>query len=77
MKHFLQKLVSQLMDCKVDVQSKEKESVQVIQKNVHYSMDSLSAWYMSVTQVNVNWQFFFFFAKKLAYDWRGLELQWT
>ncbi|XP_006058136.3 origin recognition complex subunit 3 isoform X2 [Bubalus bubalis] len=50
MKHFLQKLVSQLMDCKVDVQSKEKESVQVIQKNVHYSMDSLSAWYMSVTQ---------------------------
>lgn len=38
------------MDCKVDVQSKEKESVQVIQKNVHYSMDSLSAWYMSVTQ---------------------------
>ncbi|XP_005902956.1 origin recognition complex subunit 3 isoform X2 [Bos mutus] len=50
MKHFLQKLVSQLVDCKVDVQSKEKESVQVIQKNVHYSMDSLSAWYMSVTQ---------------------------
>ncbi|XP_068841391.1 origin recognition complex subunit 3 isoform X1 [Capricornis sumatraensis] len=50
MKHFLQKLVSQLTDCKVDVQSKEKESVQVIQKNVHYSMDSLSAWYMSVTQ---------------------------
>ncbi|XP_040094758.1 origin recognition complex subunit 3 isoform X6 [Oryx dammah] len=50
MKHFLQKLVSQLMDCKVDVQSKEKESVQVIQKNVHYSMDSLCAWYMSVTQ---------------------------
>uniref|UniRef100_A0A8C2NKI2 Origin recognition complex subunit 3 n=1 Tax=Capra hircus TaxID=9925 RepID=A0A8C2NKI2_CAPHI len=48
MKHFLQKLlVSQLMDCKVDVQSKEKESVQVIQKNVHYSMDSLSAWYMN------------------------------
>uniref|UniRef100_A0A8C2NJX8 Origin recognition complex subunit 3 n=1 Tax=Capra hircus TaxID=9925 RepID=A0A8C2NJX8_CAPHI len=44
-----------LMDCKVDVQSKEKESVQVIQKNVHYSMDSLSAWYMSVTQVNKHW----------------------
>lgn len=54
MKHFLQKLVSQLMDCKVDVQSKEKESDRVTQKNVHYSMDSLSAWYMSVTQVNVN-----------------------
>ncbi|XP_040094756.1 origin recognition complex subunit 3 isoform X4 [Oryx dammah] len=52
MKHFLQKLVSQLMDCKVDVQSKEKESVQVIQKNVHYSMDSLCAWYMSVTQTD-------------------------
>ncbi|XP_043294926.1 origin recognition complex subunit 3 isoform X1 [Cervus elaphus] len=50
MKHFLQKLVSQLMDCKVDVQSKEKESDRVTQKNVHYSMDSLSAWYMSVTQ---------------------------
>ncbi|KAB0350938.1 hypothetical protein FD754_015795 [Muntiacus muntjak] len=50
MKHFLQKLVSQLMDCKVDVHSKEKESDRVTQKNVHYSMDSLSAWYMSVTQ---------------------------
>ncbi|CAI9164352.1 unnamed protein product [Rangifer tarandus platyrhynchus] len=50
MKHFLQKLVSQLMDCKVDVQSKEKESDRVTQKNVHYSMDSLSAWYMSITQ---------------------------
>ncbi|XP_043294927.1 origin recognition complex subunit 3 isoform X2 [Cervus elaphus] len=52
MKHFLQKLVSQLMDCKVDVQSKEKESDRVTQKNVHYSMDSLSAWYMSVTQAD-------------------------
>ncbi|XP_020734785.1 origin recognition complex subunit 3 isoform X2 [Odocoileus virginianus] len=50
MKHFLQKLFSQLMDCKVDVQSKEKESDRVTQKNVHYSMDSLSAWYMSITQ---------------------------
>ncbi|KAM9676325.1 origin recognition complex subunit 3 isoform 5-T5 [Dama dama] len=53
MKHFLQKLVSQLMDCKVDVQSKEKESDRVTQKNVHYSMDSLSAWYMSVTQLSL------------------------
>lgn len=54
MKHFLQKLASQLMDCNVDVQSKEKESVQVTQKKIPYSMDSLSTWYMSVTQVNVN-----------------------
>ncbi|XP_020734786.1 origin recognition complex subunit 3 isoform X3 [Odocoileus virginianus] len=52
MKHFLQKLFSQLMDCKVDVQSKEKESDRVTQKNVHYSMDSLSAWYMSITQAD-------------------------
>ncbi|XP_007195995.1 origin recognition complex subunit 3 isoform X2 [Balaenoptera acutorostrata] len=50
MKHFLQKLASQLMDCNVDVQSKEKESVQVTQKKIHYSMDSLSTWYMNVTQ---------------------------
>ncbi|XP_032506865.1 origin recognition complex subunit 3 isoform X4 [Phocoena sinus] len=50
MKHFLQKLASQLMDCNVDVQSKEKESVQVTQKKIPYSMDSLSTWYMSVTQ---------------------------
>ncbi|XP_060139981.1 origin recognition complex subunit 3 isoform X3 [Globicephala melas] len=53
MKHFLQKLASQLMDCNVDVQSKEKESVQVTQKKIHYSMDSLSTWYMSVTQTDV------------------------
>ncbi|XP_057593704.1 origin recognition complex subunit 3 isoform X3 [Hippopotamus amphibius kiboko] len=50
MKHFLQKLASQLVDCNVDVQSKEKESVQVTQKRIHYSMDSLSTWYMNVTQ---------------------------
>ncbi|XP_068407584.1 origin recognition complex subunit 3 isoform X1 [Eschrichtius robustus] len=49
-KHFLQKLASQLMDCNVDVQSKEKESVQVTQKKIYYSMDSLSTWYMNVTQ---------------------------
>ncbi|XP_024589464.1 origin recognition complex subunit 3 isoform X3 [Neophocaena asiaeorientalis asiaeorientalis] len=53
MKHFLQKLASQLMDCNVDVQSKEKESVQVTQKKIPYSMDSLSTWYMSVTQTDV------------------------
>ncbi|XP_059797659.1 origin recognition complex subunit 3 isoform X3 [Balaenoptera ricei] len=52
MKHFLQKLASQLMDCNVDVQSKEKESVQVTQKKIHYSMDSLSTWYMNVTQTD-------------------------
>ncbi|KAM9059882.1 origin recognition complex subunit 3 isoform 2-T2 [Megaptera novaeangliae] len=50
MKHFLQKLASQLMDCNVDIQSKEKESVQVTQKKIYYSMDSLSTWYMNVTQ---------------------------
>ncbi|XP_062953108.1 origin recognition complex subunit 3 isoform X3 [Cynocephalus volans] len=52
MKHFLQKLVSQLMDCYVDVQSKEEESVQVTQKKTHYSMDSLSSWYMTVAQTD-------------------------
>ncbi|XP_055114320.1 origin recognition complex subunit 3 isoform X5 [Symphalangus syndactylus] len=49
-KHFLQKLVSQLMDCCVDIKSKEEESVQVTQRKTHYSMDSLSSWYMTVTQ---------------------------
>ncbi|XP_032131179.1 origin recognition complex subunit 3 isoform X1 [Sapajus apella] len=49
-KHFLQKLVSQLMDCCVDIKSKEEESVQVTQRKRHYSMDSLSSWYMTVTQ---------------------------
>ncbi|EHB05059.1 Origin recognition complex subunit 3 [Heterocephalus glaber] len=50
MKHFLQKLVSQLMDCSVDIKFKEGESVQSTQKKTHCSMDSLSSWYMSVTQ---------------------------
>nr|XP_035152197.2 origin recognition complex subunit 3 isoform X3 [Callithrix jacchus] len=49
-KHFLQKLVSQLMDCCVDIKSKEEEGVQVTQRKTHYSMDSLSSWYMTVTQ---------------------------
>ncbi|XP_070274212.1 origin recognition complex subunit 3 isoform X1 [Myotis yumanensis] len=48
MKHFLQKLFSQLMDCRVDVESKEEEKD--IQKKTHCSMDSLSSWYMNVTQ---------------------------
>ncbi|XP_023567701.1 origin recognition complex subunit 3 [Octodon degus] len=50
MKHFLQKLLSQLMDCSVDTKPKEGESVQVTQKKTHCSMDSLSSWYMTVTQ---------------------------
>ncbi|KAF6115368.1 origin recognition complex subunit 3 [Phyllostomus discolor] len=48
MKHFLQKLCSQLMDCHVDVESKEQEKD--IQKKIHCSMDFLSSWYMNVTQ---------------------------
>ncbi|XP_016062784.1 PREDICTED: origin recognition complex subunit 3 isoform X2 [Miniopterus natalensis] len=47
-KHFLQKLFSQLMDCRVDVESKEEEKD--IHKKTHCSMDSLSSWYMNVTQ---------------------------
>ncbi|XP_045044484.1 origin recognition complex subunit 3 isoform X3 [Desmodus rotundus] len=48
MKHFLQKLFSQLMDCHVDVESKEQEKD--IQKKIQCSVDSLSSWYMHVTQ---------------------------
>ncbi|XP_065767682.1 origin recognition complex subunit 3 isoform X3 [Muntiacus reevesi] len=66
MKHFLQKLVSQLMDCKVDVHSKEKESDRVTQKNVHYSMDCLSAWYMSVTQADPT-----MLRKRRTSSWQG------
>ncbi|XP_045399954.1 origin recognition complex subunit 3 isoform X2 [Lemur catta] len=50
MKHLLQKFFSQLMDCCVDVKSKEEESVQVTQKKTRCSMDSLCSWYMTVTQ---------------------------
>uniref|UniRef100_A0A2K5ZVM1 Origin recognition complex subunit 3 n=1 Tax=Mandrillus leucophaeus TaxID=9568 RepID=A0A2K5ZVM1_MANLE len=51
MKHFLlQKLISQLLNCCVDIKSKEGESVQLTQRKIHYSMDSLSSWYMTVTQ---------------------------
>ncbi|XP_014441374.1 origin recognition complex subunit 3 isoform X2 [Tupaia chinensis] len=49
-KHFLQKLVSQLMDCSAGIKCKEEESVQVIQKRTHCSMDLLCNWYMTVTQ---------------------------
>ncbi|VCW90759.1 unnamed protein product [Gulo gulo] len=48
-KHFLQKLASQLMGYCVDEDSKEG-SIQVAQKKTHCSMDSLSSWYMNVTQ---------------------------
>ncbi|XP_044931786.1 origin recognition complex subunit 3 isoform X3 [Mustela putorius furo] len=48
-KHFLQKLASQLMGCCVDEDSKEG-NIQVAQKKTHCSMDSLSSWYMNVTQ---------------------------
>ncbi|XP_020019385.1 origin recognition complex subunit 3 isoform X2 [Castor canadensis] len=49
LKHFLQKLVSQL-DCRVDVKPKEEESVQFTLKKTQCSMDLLSSWYMTVTQ---------------------------
>lgn len=45
-KHFLQKLTSQLMDCCVDEKSKEMKSVKT-----KYSMDSLCSWYTTTTQV--------------------------
>ncbi|XP_027259207.1 origin recognition complex subunit 3 isoform X6 [Cricetulus griseus] len=48
-KHFLQKLTSQLMDCCVDGKSKEVKSVKT-PKKTNYSMDSLSSWYMTVAQ---------------------------
>ncbi|XP_036895257.1 origin recognition complex subunit 3 isoform X5 [Sturnira hondurensis] len=51
MKHFLQKLSSQLMDCHVDVESKDQEKD--TQKKIHCSMDSLSSWYMNVTQLSL------------------------
>ncbi|ELK00093.1 Origin recognition complex subunit 3 [Pteropus alecto] len=49
-KHFLQKLVSQLMDCCADVESEEEDSFHITQKQMHCSMDSLSSWYRNVTQ---------------------------
>ncbi|XP_037698782.1 origin recognition complex subunit 3 isoform X5 [Choloepus didactylus] len=64
-KHFLQKLVSQLMDCCTDVESKEEESVQVTQKKTLCSMESLSAWYMNVTQVLLTTQFPFKLSEKV------------
>lgn len=48
-KHFLQKLTSQLMDCCVDEKSKETRSVKT-SKTTNYSMDSLCSWYTTATQ---------------------------
>ncbi|KAM6186655.1 origin recognition complex subunit 3 [Rhynchocyon petersi] len=50
MKHFLHKLVSQLMDCCVDMESKDEENNSGIQKKTSYSMDFLSSWYKNATQ---------------------------
>ncbi|XP_037750368.1 origin recognition complex subunit 3 isoform X2 [Chelonia mydas] len=50
-KHLLQKLMGQLMDCSVDVDSSEEdECVNISQKKIHCSMASLSKWYESVTK---------------------------
>ncbi|XP_004673735.1 PREDICTED: origin recognition complex subunit 3 isoform X2 [Condylura cristata] len=49
-KHFLQKLVSQLMGYSINVTSEEEGNVQLTQKKPHCSMDSLTSWYMSTTQ---------------------------
>nr|XP_044994001.1 origin recognition complex subunit 3 isoform X3 [Jaculus jaculus] len=50
MKHFLQKVISQLMSCCVNTKPQKEESVNVTQKKTHYSVDSLSSWYMTITQ---------------------------
>uniref|UniRef100_A0A8C0G3N7 Origin recognition complex subunit 3 n=1 Tax=Chelonoidis abingdonii TaxID=106734 RepID=A0A8C0G3N7_CHEAB len=50
-KHLLQKLMGQLMDCNVDVDSSEEEEcVNISQKKIRCSMASLSKWYESVTK---------------------------
>ncbi|KAM9155303.1 origin recognition complex subunit 3 isoform 1-T1 [Pangshura tecta] len=50
-KHLLQKLMGQLMDCCVDVDSSEEEEcVNISQKKIRCSMASLSKWYESVTK---------------------------
>ncbi|XP_013207310.1 origin recognition complex subunit 3 isoform X2 [Microtus ochrogaster] len=48
-KHFLQKLTSQLMDCCVDEKSKETRSPKT-SRTTSYSMDSLCSWYTAATQ---------------------------
>uniref|UniRef100_A0A8C8RQZ1 Origin recognition complex subunit 3 n=1 Tax=Pelusios castaneus TaxID=367368 RepID=A0A8C8RQZ1_9SAUR len=50
-KHLLQKLMGQLMDCCIDVDSSEEEDcVKISQKKIRCSMASLSKWYESVTK---------------------------
>ncbi|XP_028903047.1 origin recognition complex subunit 3 isoform X1 [Ornithorhynchus anatinus] len=50
-KHLLQKLISQLMGCTVDVESQEEDApLQSSQKRIRCSMASLAIWYRSVTQ---------------------------
>ena len=49
-KHFLQKLTSQLMDCCGDEKSKETRSVKT-SNTTNYAMDSLCSWYTTATQV--------------------------
>ncbi|KAG8524489.1 Origin recognition complex subunit 3, partial [Galemys pyrenaicus] len=64
-KHFLQKLVSQLMDCSIDVESKKEGNVQLTQKKPLCSMDSLTNWYMSITQLLLTTQFPFKLSEKV------------
>ncbi|XP_045150269.1 origin recognition complex subunit 3 isoform X2 [Echinops telfairi] len=54
MKHVLQKLASQLVDCGVDIKSNEEERTQVSQKREYCSMDFLSSWYRNVTQKKID-----------------------
>ncbi|NXG41964.1 ORC3 protein, partial [Psilopogon haemacephalus] len=50
-KHLMQKLLGQLMNCQVDEDSLEDEDyVQVSQKRIRCSMSSLVTWYQSVTK---------------------------
>ncbi|XP_074846999.1 origin recognition complex subunit 3 isoform X2 [Carettochelys insculpta] len=49
-KHLLQKLMGQLMNCCVDVDSSEEECVSISQKKIRCSMTSLSKWYEGVTK---------------------------
>ncbi|XP_063143660.1 origin recognition complex subunit 3 isoform X3 [Rattus norvegicus] len=48
-KHFLQKLTSELIDCCVDRNSKEEKNDKALRRT-SYSMDSLSSWYSTVAQ---------------------------
>lgn len=51
-KNLMQKLMGQLMNCDIDVDSLEDEDcVQVSQNRVRCSMSSLISWYESVTKV--------------------------